>query len=340
MNKNIPPIYFYISQFEWFSQNIPSSLDTYLPFLNQHGISDGEYAWAIQTYLNLKADGFPCHLTGSIPEEGIVLAHHNSLSFFLRPSSRLLLIYLKADKPPRPYAQLQVVQNSYEVKRLPNSYYIPHWPIPGLIPRNPERGDRFETIAYFGTGGNISPELLGSNWKEILASMGLQWRFKGRNEWHDFSDIDAILAVRKFNSVAQSWDKEGGAWKPPTKLYNAWLAGVPAILGNEPAYQDQRQNEFSYIEVNSLEETIAQLKRLRDDKAFRSAIIEQGRKQVKDFSRDRTLEVWKTFLTDVAVPAYERWTRMPWLGQKSFLWRRYLGLKYNGIQRRIRSLTS
>ncbi len=341
MTKNLPSIYFYLSQFEWFSQNVLSHLsnaNTYLPFLNQQGISDGEYAWIVQTYLNLKAAGFPCEITGTMPQEGIVLVHHNSLSFFLRPGPRLLLIYLKADKPPRPYAQLQVVQNSYEVEKLPNSYYMPHWPIPGLIPRDPARGDLFETIAYFGTGGNLTPELLDPSWEKTLSDMGLRWRFKGRNEWNDFSDVDAILAVRGFNTVPQSWDKEQGAWKPPTKLFNAWLAGVPVLLGNEPAYRDQRQSELSYIEVNSLEETITQIKRLRDDKAFRCAIVENGREQVKQFGVKQTLEAWQMFFTDVAVPAYESWNRRSWLSQKSFILERYLGVKWDGVKRRIGSI--
>jgi Glycosyl transferases group 1 len=338
MNQ-LPKIYFYLSSFDWLVNHLPEEVETYLPFLADNGICDGEYAWTLQTYLRLKADGFPCELTGTMPREGIVLAHYNSLAFNCKPGPKLLIVYLKADKPLRPYAQLHVVQNTYETKTLKNSYYMPHWTQPGLIPRDSARGDRFETVGFFGTGGNLAPELLNPSWREQLKELGLQWCFKNRPQWNDFSNVDAVVAVRSFDSKNQGiWAKDQGAWKPPQKLYNAWLAGVPAIFGNEPAFRDQRRSELDYIEVNSLDETISALKRLQNDKELRQAMAENGRIRVAENHPSKLVKLWRDFLLDVAVPAYDRWSNSPNISRQLFLGRKYLGVKWNGLQRRWRSL--
>ncbi|NES04757.1 MAG: glycosyltransferase [Okeania sp. SIO2F4] len=40
-------------------------------------------------------------------------------------------------------------------RKLWGSYFIPHWSQPGLIPRNPKRGDGFENIVFFGREQNL-----------------------------------------------------------------------------------------------------------------------------------------------------------------------------------------
>ncbi len=337
----LPPIYFYIRQYDWLVKNMPESSDVYLPFLSKHGIDDGEYAWTLQTYLRLRDDGFPCQLTGKMPEDGIVLDHYKSLAFNFQPGAKLLIVYLKADKPLRPYTQLRIVQNTYESKNLRDSYYMPHWPQPGLIPRNPMRGDKFEIAAFFGTGGNLASELLSSSWREQVKALGMQWCFKGRTQWNDFSDVDVVVAVRRFGSRKQSWwTKEQGAWKPPTKLYNSWNAGVPAIIGYEPAFRDERRSELDYLEVNSLDETISALEYLRNNKAFRQAMIENGRICAEENAPAKLVKRWRDYLTDVAVPAYESWCNASNTSRQIFWQRKYIGIKVNALQDRMKSILS
>ncbi|NES87153.1 MAG: glycosyltransferase family 1 protein [Moorea sp. SIO2B7] len=332
MNPKLPAIYFYISHFDWLCQNMPESADIYLPHLSKQGIVDGEYCWILQTYLRLRDDGFPCQLTGTMPDEGIVLVHRNTLPFNFQPGPRLLIVCLKADKPARPYAQIHLVQNSYETKILRNSYSMLHWPQPGLIPREPSRGDKFETVAFCGTGGNLAPELLDPSWREELKALGLQWCFKNRWQWNDFSNVDVILAVRSFGST------NSGVWKPPTKLYNAWHAGVPAILAPEPAFRDLRRSDLDYLEVSSLDETIAALKRLRDDKELRQAMIENGHIRAEETKPEKLVAMWRSFLIDVAVPAYESWCNTSSISKQVWLTRKYFGIKLNGLRGRLQSL--
>ena len=158
ITNNFPPIYFYIPQEDWPINEMPKTADTYWAKFDGN-LTSGVYAWTLQTYLRLKEDGFPCQLTGTLPSEGIVLAHRCSLPIYLQPNPKLLIVCLKADYEEHPYAQIHVVLNHQETKKVSNSYYIPHWPQPGLIPRSPERSLRFENIAYFGIEKNLAPEL-------------------------------------------------------------------------------------------------------------------------------------------------------------------------------------
>lgn len=219
-----------LPQYHLLVENLPESADIYW-----EGFAYGVFSWTLQTYLRLQATGFPCKLVSSMPEEGIVLTHRDCLPDNLQPGSRLLIVCLQADRKRHPYAQLHIVQNAQaalkkSVTPLWDNYYIPHWFQPGLIPRHPERGDRFENIAFFGKEENLAPELKQPSWNEQLQALGLSWHIVSSDKWNDYSYVDAVLAVRELNIQATYTSK------PATKLYNAWQAGVPAILGCDSAF--------------------------------------------------------------------------------------------------------
>ena len=115
---DLPPIYFYLPQKDWLD-DMPEQPDVYW---EQFG--KGIYCWTLQTYLYLKADGFPCNLVGTIPDEGIVIAHRDSLPYELRPTPKVLMVCIKPDRNPHPYAQLQVVQNPQDAKKLKNTVFL------------------------------------------------------------------------------------------------------------------------------------------------------------------------------------------------------------------------
>lgn len=324
MNNNLPRIYFYIPASDW-SDEIPTSNNNYWSGFSGN-ITSGVYCWTIQTYLNLKADGLECEITKKLPEEGIVFAHRLSLPFYLKPKPKLLIICLKADYDRHPMAQLHIVINKAETKNITNSYYIAHWPQPGLIPRDTYRGDKFENIAYIGIEKNLAPELQQASWQEEIKKLGLQWHIVDRDRWHDFSYIDAIIAVRSFKPNLDY------SYKPATKLYNAWNANVPAILGCESAFRNERKNELDYLEVTSVEETILALKRLRDDKKFRQAMVENGRIRAEATKPSQVIIQWRNFLENIAIPAYINWCNSTPLQQKIYLAQKYLAIKENGLK--------
>jgi len=349
MSDRLPPIYFYIPQSDWI-EDMPESADTYWV-----GFRRGIYCWTLQTYLRLKADGFACELVGSMPTEGIVVAHWDSLPKDLQPEPRLLIVCLQADRARHPYAQVHVVQNPRGLLTqlmllgdrylLPGGrYYMPLWPQPGLIPRNPARGDRFENVAFFGLEENLLPELQAASWHDQVDALGLRWQVVSSFErWNDYSDVDVILAVRSF-------EQSDYTWKPATKLYNAWHAGVPAILGRESAYRAERKSELDYLEVASLTDVISALKRLCDERALRQAMVENGRLRAQETQPAQLVARWRNLITEEIIPEYKAWISSSWYRQ-SFLQRRQLAIQTRemrkglqqfrnslGIRTRVRSL--
>lgn len=313
--NGLPPIYFYISEFCWIPVDIDAALTNSEVALK--AFSYGPGCWTLQTYLRLKAIGFPCELVRKLPEKGIVLAHRDCLFDELQPRSKVLLICLQADREhPHPYAQLHVVQNPTHTRLIRNSFFIPLWIQPGLIPRDATRGDRFETVAFFGAPENLAPELQAPAWRKQVAAFGLNWQVRSRDRWHDYSDVDAVIAVRDF-------EKSAFPIKPATKLFNAWHAGVPAILGRESAFRSECRSQLDYLEATSPEEVVSALQRLRDDQELRRAMVANGQQRAEETHPDRLVEVWSSFLTQVAVPAYERWCRTSRLERLSFLSQRY-----------------
>ena len=344
MSATFPPLAFYLPPSNW-PQEMPASAEDNWP-----GFGIGLYAWTVQTYLRLKAAGVPCQLTPVVPEEGIVLVHRNAFlasDCALKASARRLMVCLKADLPPHPQAQIHVVQNPLEAVKLHHSYYLPHWPQPGLIPRDPDRGDRFETIAFLGRQVQLARELRHSSWQDRLKALGLQWQpllnpncwqdyRQLDSRWNDFSQIDAIVAVRSFDRQ-QRYLKQHYLNKPATKLYNAWLASVPAVLGPEIAYRAEGQPNLNYLEVTSLSGVLAALRRLRDDRALRRSLVEQGQLSASAIRPCQITARWRRFLEQVAVPAYERWRLTPpWL-QRLQLARGEMAVNLMRSQHKLRS---
>jgi hypothetical protein len=131
--------------------------------------------------------------------------------------------------------------------------------------------------------------------------------------WADYSEIDGLVAIRKCEAKNGEFD-----YKPPTKLYNAWHAGVPAILGSESAYQSEKNSEDDYIEANNPEAVIDALTFLRDSPGLRNRMVENGNIRAEETNALATAQKWEKFIIDMAVPAFYRWCQSKWLRQKYF----------------------
>ena len=343
MSYSLPPIYFYIPSDQWPS-SFPEDVEGYWQWQNatEGTYRSGKYNWTLQTYLQLKSFGSPCLLTASMPAEGIVISHRNFLPFGLKPGPKLLLVCIQADRPRHPYAQIHIVQNpedagrSFSILRDPfkqfsEKYYIPYWPQPEIKARDPKRGDRFENVGYFGLTYNLAAELREAVWQDQLKSLGLSWYIPSREKWDDYREVDVIVSVRSFSYQ--------GAFlkKPPSKLVNAWHAGVPAILGYESAFRAQRKSNLDYIEVRSPDEVITALKRLKEDQALRQAMVENGYKRAQETNPSQIGKRWKSFLTDAASPYYAAWSTAPSWKHQQFLLSRSIRIKVDKLKNRLSS---
>lgn len=334
-----PKIFFYLPQPFW-PTTWPKTANENWP-----GFRLEIYAWTLQTYLRLQEIEFTCELSQQIPDQGIVLFHSSVLQgASLKPGPRQLFICLKADAPPHVHAQLHIVQNPVEAS--PRRVFMPHWPQPGLLPRDADRENRFETVAFVGHQNSLDLEFQSPIWQERLAQLGLQWRLVGdtenedaplSNQWNDYREIDALVAVRSFDP-RMHWQTQNFCDKPATKLYNAWLAGVPAILGSDSAYWAERQSSLDYLEVHSLSQVVEQLTRLRDEPNLRQTMVAHGYQRALAYTPQAMTQRWVSLLNRVAVPAYEYWCGQPDLQQTIGLLRSQSPILPNRLQQQAKNL--
>ena len=306
-----PEIYFYVPP-DKFEESWPKSLaDIWVAF------GGGANVWSYFTPVVLREHGYPVHITTEFPQQGIVLSHSQYLPQHRITNEQTMLICIRADYGRNHPAQMHVVQNAdqahyagkdfVEYLFLPGpSYFIPYWPQPGLIPRNVDRGDRFENIAFVGARQNLAPELKTEQWQRAIAELGVKFvTMFDRASWHDYSEVDAVIAIRSMSAARY-------LRKPASKLTNAWLAGVPAILGPESAFRALRQTEFDFIEVQSQQAAIEAIRRLKEDSTLRWKMVETGRQRSEEYSIAANAERWIRFFEDFAIPYYQQWTSRSW----------------------------
>ena len=191
-------------------------------------------------------------------------------------------------------ANVHVIQNPTDPKlRKHVAYFIPFWPQYNLIKRSADRS--VENLSYRGWQRWQDWHIQKPPFVEKMTALGmkLDFRFEDRSiEWHDYSKADIVLAVRSF-------DGNSFVNKPATKLYNAWCAEVPAILGPESAYQALRRGPLDFLEVKSEEEVVVAIKRLKEDPQLYKQMVENGQQRSADFSTERVLQHWLSFIENL-----------------------------------------
>ena len=288
--------------------------------LHEGGKEATAHCWIYQTWALLTEAGVKCHLLPQLHPSGVTITLSGLISPRLGLDTSLprtsFLVDIVADGLPHPSAHFHLVQNKAHARRFPNSLFIPHWPQPHLIPRDPIRGNRFETVSFFGNANNLAPELRSHEWKnQLFRETGLRLEYKGTEEWHDYSTTDCILAIRNFSRSRQ-------LHKPATKLYNAWLAGVPFIGGKDSAYAADGHPGKNYLAATSPNEVIEHLKRLKEDILFRTQLVQSGTLSGAAFTKEATLERWKIVVQETLPKLALKWQK------KSMLQRRYFSITH------------
>lgn len=260
--------------------------------------------WSLLTYAHLRSRGCNVALTETfLPGEICVASSWNttirSLPF------RSYVVCCRGDGP-RPEICEQVVVQSPAHLQQSKDHLVQHWPQPGLIPRDPSRGTRIRRVVYKGWDQNLWEPFRGDEFRNRLESLGLELVIEGKPEdrrltrWNDYSAADVVLAVRDLTEA----DLQG---KPPSKLVNAWLAGVPALLGPEPSYRHWGKPGEDYLEVRSVSEALTSLEALVRDPATYAAIVEKGKQHSASVDEDAVAEQWHALLSGPVYEGFRRW---------------------------------
>jgi len=298
------PIHFLLPEPESVLAALPRSIDDYWQWQGHAAQITpywGRYHWVLQTFLFLEQAGLPVRLCNEMPSQGVIVTHCDCVDYGFRPTAQQFLIVLLVDREvPHPRANLHLLHNP--LQRLPlglRHRYMPPWTQVGLVPRDEARGDRFESVGYFGYAENLHPDIVADPFQAEMRRLGLSLTVPPPAAWHDFSDIDCVVAIRNFGREVSHLNK------PSLKLFNAWQAGVPAILGHETAYRHEGQPGAGYLEATNTEELMRALQALRDDPARRRALVNHGRQAVQAFGVEPTVARWRALLSEASERALD-----------------------------------
>jgi hypothetical protein len=285
--------------------------------------SSASDSWLINTFIELRRRSLDVRLTDSFVKNAICLTSYDELRIADIPFN-CYVVACQHDRARPEICEQRIVQNQLNV-RIAQDHWMPLWPQPGLEPRNPGRGTMLQNIVFLGRRINLAKPFLDAEFSEGLSKLGVKFVIRGREPeqsyraWSDYSDVDIVLAVR--NNTAYDL-----SIKPPSKLVNAWIAGCPAILGPEPAFQQLRQSELDFIEVRSTAEAIAAIEYLKNNPSVFLSMVENGRKRAQAFLPQQLAQRWWDLLSGPIATGYEAWQRQSPLRKMAgrpveFIWR-------------------
>jgi len=263
----------------------------------------GEDFWIVLTYCRLRDAGLPVVLDNRVPDDGIVVFYagdKRAVRAQLRNGQRALLAAVRSDRHPVGFADCEIVQNASSAER---ALHVPHWPQPGLLPSDPARGTRIRTVLFPGTPQNLDAGFAAAPWQAFLRAHAIELRCSygagvaPSRAPNDYRDVDVLLAVRP---AAMGLVRNKPAWK----LFNAWLAGVPAILGAESGYRELRESPLDYLEAASPDAALQALQRLIDDPQLHAAMVANGHARGAAFTNAATLARWQELLFDTLAPRH------------------------------------
>ncbi|MBX3389818.1 MAG: glycosyltransferase family 1 protein [Phycisphaeraceae bacterium] len=267
---------------------------------------DGETAWIINTYIQLRRRGIDARLTDRFVPQGLCVATYDDLRRGGMPW-RSYVIACRMDRARPTLCEEVIVQNRTRCER-PTDHYIAHWPQLSLRPRDDERGARLENMVFHGEMDNIDQEFRGERFRDALRELGISFVVHGLKSnrvgvsGRDWSQTDAVLAVRGGTEYFRSV-------KPALKLVNAWQAGCPALLGPEAGYREERRSELDYFEVATAEQALGALRRLKDEPGLFRAISENGRRRAMEHTPDVIANRWCQVLARVIENGYSKWMK-------------------------------
>ncbi len=283
-----------------------------------HGrIASYEDCWIVLTYLHLKRRHLNVSISDRFTQGAICVASSPDIGIRNYTFSSFL-VGCRSDGPKPALSDFAVVQNEANVESE-TDVLIPHWPQPGLIPRDQRRSRRVENVVFKGAEVNLYKTFRSPEFQQELEHFGVRLLISGLTEnqvveWHDYENADLVLAVRDLT------EKDALA-KPASKLVNAWRAGVPALLGPEPAFRQLRQSSLDYIEVRTPQDALDAIRKLQQDPNLYQQMVTNGIERAEAFTVDRIAQRWREVLAGPVAQSYTHWcqrTQMSRMGEFVF----------------------
>lgn len=265
-------------------------------------------SWIVQVYHWMRAAGETVTIGGKTRADAVNIVSTWDFGRRNRKNTHYILA-VRADAHAPMMANFVVYQND-RFSPAPHRAMMKHLPQPGIVPRNPDREDRIRTLSYMGRARNLLPGLQTPAFKDALAEIGvtLDLRFDdkdtGRHAWNDYSEVDAIVAVRGRGGYLESL-------KPGSKLVNAWLAGVPAILGPEAGFEDLRMSDLDYVEAHTPEDVIEAVKAMNATPERYAAIVANGKNRAVHFTAEAIAQDWVSLINGRVAPRFKAWHARP-----------------------------
>lgn len=284
MNTEISPIYFVHKHLntEWpdlMGNKSPGTSSKYI-----HRYKNGRDDWIIKTYLELLHRGNKVALSQHFVSGQICVAHHDHI-INAHDAAKSYVVAIKADRSPTYTCEHEIVQSPSSIKST-NDFYIPFWPQSNIIPRDRNRQSRIENIAFMGEERNLAARFRDSIFYDKLNEIGVRFRLVGRSGWHNFRNVDLVIAIRDGTDYFL-------ASKPANKLINAWIAGVPAIVGREPAYASLCRSELDCFIADSQDDVITIVQKLKENPNLYLDMVKNGLERSDEFTYDNICKEWE-----------------------------------------------
>ena len=265
--------------------------------------ADSNDIWVVGTYLRLKNHGLEVRLVSQLVPGAINVIMGTDLGI-RQLSYDSYVVSCRADTFRPMICHHTIVQSPHNLLS-PTDHLVQHWPQPGLIPRDVSRGSRLETIVYMGGRINLWSAFRDPSFENRLGEIGVSFRINEHPAtFHDYRDCDVTLAVRDLT-------ESDYFAKPASKLVNTWHAGVPALLGPEPAFQALRTTPLDYIEIRSPEEAIRAVIRLKEDPELYRQMVENGLIRAREFTIYRIAARWRELLAGPIAEGFSVWAARP-----------------------------
>lgn len=264
-------------------------------------MTSNEDVWCALSYLQLTQRGLNATVSDRpLPGKINIVDGINFGSRFFSP--HIFTIGCRTDGPYPGFCQIILQQNLIQTPGEP-ARYMPQWPQPGIIPRSANRTG-IHSIGFFGDARkNLSPAFQTAEFIRALETLGLRLIIQGKQregvKWNDYAELDLVIAVR---DIPDSHLR----LKPVNKLVNAWLAGVPALMGQEPALRAIQQNDLDYFPVNTPADALAAIKKLQSTPNLYPAMVAHGHKRALDFDDNAVAKKWFE-LFEHASHAFQAW---------------------------------